>query len=204
VPAWLPQNLHWLAVPVRIAFLVLAALLARFLLRKLISRSVRRAVSRTPHHRFKPAAALAHVAALPAERREQRISALGSIANSTVTLVVFLVAALMILAELGFNVTTIVAGTSVVAVTVAFGVQSVVKDLISGVFLLVEDQIGIGDWVDMDKASGEVEEIGLRVTQLRHPDGTVWYVRNGEVLRVGNYSQGGPDQLPAPAQSPAD
>jgi small-conductance mechanosensitive channel len=204
VPAWLPESLHWLAVPVRITFLVLAAILARYLLRKLISRSVRRAVARTPHYRFKPAVALAHVASLPAERREQRIAALGSIANSTATLVVFLVAALMILSELGFNVTTIVAGTSVVAVTVAFGVQSVVKDLISGVFLLVEDQIGIGDWVDMDKASGEVEEIGLRVTQLRQPDGTVWYVRNGEVLRVGNFSQGGPDHLPAPVEPSAE
>ena len=111
----------------------------------------------------------------------------------------------MILAELGFNITTIVAGTSVVAATVAFGVQSIVKDLISGVFMLFEDQLGVGDYVDMEKASGTVEAIGLRVTQLRDDDGTVWYVRNGEVLRVGNYSQGGPGRPPAaPEPAPAD
>jgi small conductance mechanosensitive channel len=86
----------------------------------------------------------------------------------------------------------------VVAVTVAFGVQNIVKDLISGVFMLVEDQLGVGDWVDMEKASGRVESIGLRVTSLRDDEGTVWYVRNGEVLRVGNYSQGGAGRLPAP------
>jgi small-conductance mechanosensitive channel len=94
-----------------------------------------------------------------------------------------------------------VAGTSVVAVTVAFGVQNIVKDFISGVFMLVEDQLGVGDWVDMEKASGTVEEIGLRVTQLRDTEGTVWYVRNGEVLRVGNYSQGGRNG-PPPAADP--
>jgi small-conductance mechanosensitive channel len=89
----------------------------------------------------------------------------------------------------------------VVAVTVAFGVQSIVKDLVSGVFMLVEDQLGAGDYVDMDKASGVVEGIGLRVTKLRDDTGTVWYVRNGEVLRVGNFSQGGPGR-PPPAEAP--
>jgi small-conductance mechanosensitive channel len=87
--------------------------------------------------------------------------------------------------------------SSVVAVTVAFGVQNIVKDLISGVFMLIEDQLGVGDWVDMEKASGRVESIGLRITSLRDDEGTVWYVRNGEVLRVGNYSQGGAGRPPA-------
>ena len=108
----------------------------------------------------------------------------------------------MVLAELGFNITTIVAGTSVAAVTIAFGVQSIVKDLMSGVFMLVEDQFGVGDFVDMEKASGIVEAIGLRVTQLRDDNGTVWYVRNGEVLRIGNFSQGGPGRPPEP-EAPA-
>ena len=110
---------------------------------------------------------------------------------------IFLVAILMILAEMGFNITTIVAGTSVIAVTLAFGMQSLVKDLVSGVFMLVEDQLGVGDHVDMEKASGIVVGIGLRVTELRAKDGTAWYVRNGEVVRLGNYSQGGPGEPPA-------
>jgi small conductance mechanosensitive channel len=82
-------------------------------------------------------------------------------------------------------------------------VQSIVKDLISGIFMLVEDQLGVGDFVDMEKASGTVESVGLRVTQLRDDDGTVWFVRNGEVLRIGNYSQGGPGRPPAAAPEPA-
>jgi moderate conductance mechanosensitive channel len=102
----------------------------------------------------------------------------------------------MILAEMGFNIITIVAGTSVVAVTLAFGLQSIVKDLVSGVFMLVEDQLGVGDYVDMDMASGVVEGIGLRVTELRDEEGTVWYVRNGEIIRVGNFSQGGTGEPP--------
>jgi small conductance mechanosensitive channel len=131
------------------------------------------------------------------ERRKQRLEALGSLAGSALTFVIFLVAILMILAEMGFNITTLVAGTSVVAVTLAFGMQSIVKDLVSGVFMLVEDQLGVGDYVDMEKASGVVEGIGLRVTELRDKDDTVWYVRNGEIVRVGNYSQGGPGEPPA-------
>ena len=129
---------------------------------------------------------------ISAERRKQRLSALGSLAQSIVTFVIFAIIILMILAELGYNITTIVAGTTVIAVTIGFGLQSIVKDLISGVFMLVEDQLGVGDYVDMDMASGVVEAIGLRVTELRGKDGTVWYVRNGEVLRLGNFSQGGP------------
>ncbi len=116
---------------------------------------------------------------------------------------IVIVTALMVLAEMGFNITTILAGTSVAAVAIAFGVQSIVKDLVSGVFLLVEDQFGVGDFVDMEKASGIVEAIGLRVTQLRDDNGTVWYVRNGEVLRIGNFSQGGPGRPPE-AEAPPE
>jgi small conductance mechanosensitive channel len=193
MPSWFPHNVaEWAVfVPLRIAFLIIIAIAARLIVHRLIARTVRNAVGRTPHFKWKTAQALLEATAMPAERRQQRILALGSLARSAVTFVIFLVATMMILAELGFNITTIVAGTSVVAVTIAFGTQSIVKDLISGVFMLVEDQLGVGDYVDMEKASGAVEEIGLRVTRLRDTDGNVWYVRNGEVVRVGNFSQGG-------------
>jgi small-conductance mechanosensitive channel len=195
MPDWFPHNLAELEVftPLRIVFLLLIAMLARLILHRLITRAVRTAIEREPpHSRFRAAQAFAEATSFPHARREQRISSLGSLARSAVTFVISLGAFLMILAELGFNITTIVAGTSIVAATVAFGVQSIVKDLISGVFMLFEDQLGVGDYVDLEKASGTVEAIGLRVTQLRTEDGTAWYVRNGEVLRVGNYSQGGP------------
>jgi len=205
VPDWFPDNLAEVAVfaPLRIAFLIGVAIVVRQVICRLINRSVLRAIGHPPRLKFRAAQALVDATSLPAERREQRIGALGSLARSTTTAVITIVAVLTVLTELGFNITTIVAGTSVVAVTVAFGVQSIVKDLVSGIFLLVEDQLGVGDYVDMEKASGVVEGIGLRVTQLRDDDGTVWYVRNGEVLRVGNFSQGGPGRPPAAEPSPA-
>jgi small conductance mechanosensitive channel len=198
MPDWLPDNLAALVVfkPIRIILLIIAAFVLRRVLHRMINRSVRRAVDRPLSSRYQMTQKLIDVTTAPSERRKQRIEALGSLACSAVTFVIFLVAIMMILAEMGFNITTIVAGTSVVAITVAFGLQSIVKDLVSGVFMLVEDQLGVGDYVDMEKATGIVEGIGLRVTELRDKDGTVWYVRNGEILRVGNFSQGGPGEPP--------
>jgi moderate conductance mechanosensitive channel len=198
VPDWFPDNLPEVLVftPLRILFLIVVTVLARSVLHRLIDRAVSRSIGAHPRLKLRAAQALIDATSLPAERRAQRISALGSLARSAVTFILVVIAGLMILAEMGFNITTIVAGGSIVAVTVAFGVQSIVKDLISGVFMLVEDQLGVGDYVDMERASGVVEAIGLRVTQLRDDDGTVWYVRNGEVLRVGNFSQGGPGRPP--------
>jgi moderate conductance mechanosensitive channel len=199
MPDWLPDNLAALVVfkPIRIVLLIIAAFVLRRVLHRMINRSIRRAVDRPLSSRNQMTQKLIDATTVSAERRKQRLEALGSLACSAVTFVIFLVAILMILAEMGFNITTIVAGTSVTAVTLAFGLQSIVKDLVSGVFMLVEDQLGVGDYVDMEKASGVVEAIGLRVTELRDKDSTVWYVRNGEIVRLGNYSQGGRGEPPA-------
>jgi moderate conductance mechanosensitive channel len=203
MPDWLPDNLAALVVfkPIRIVLLIIAAFVLRRVLHRMINRSIRHAVDRPLTLRNQMAQKLINATTVSAERRKQRLEALGSLAGSAVTFVIFLIAILMILAEMGFNITTLVAGTSVVAVTLAFGMQSIVKDLVSGVFMLVEDQLGVGDYVDMEKASGVVEGIGLRVTELRDKDGTVWYVRNGEIIRVGNYSQGGPGEPPAEVEA---
>jgi small-conductance mechanosensitive channel len=199
MPDWLPDDLAALVVfkPLRIVLLIIAAFVLRRILHRLIKRSAQRAIDRPFTSRNQLTQKLIVATTMSAERRRQRLSALSSIAQSTVTFVILAVVILMILAELGYNITTILAGTTVVAVTIGFGLQSVVKDLVSGVFMLVEDQLGVGDYVDMDLASGVVEGIGLRITELRANDGTVWYVRNGEVLRVGNFSQGGPGEPPA-------
>jgi moderate conductance mechanosensitive channel len=202
MPTWLPENLPELVLfkPLRIVLLIIAAFILRRVLHRLIRRSVRKTVDSPWSSRNQMTQKLIQATTPSSERRKQRIEALGSLACSTVTFVIFLVAILMILAEMGFNITTIVAGTSVIAVTLAFGLQSIVKDLVSGVFMLVEDQLGVGDFVDMEKATGVVEGIGLRVTELRDDDGTVWYVRNGEIVRVGNFSQGGPGRPPKAAE----
>src|SRR4029450_1160556 len=162
MPDWLPDNLAALVVvkPIRILLLLSAALVLRVVLHRMSNRSVRRAVDRPLTSRNQVAQKLIDATTVSAERRKQRIESLGSLASSAVSFVIFLVAILMILAEMGFNITRIVAGTSVVAGTLAFGMQSIVKDLVSGVFMLVEDQLGVGDYVDMEKASGIVEAIG--------------------------------------------
>lgn len=198
MPEWLSAILGNIAVVKagRIIFLLLVAIVGRLIIHKLIDRTVDQAVRRPA--KIRAAVALEAASGLSAERRSQRLRALGSLAKSIVTVVILLVALVGVLSELGFNVTTIVAGTSVVAAAIAFGTQSIVKDLLAGVFMLVEDQLGVGDYVDMQLAAGTVEEIGLRVTSLRADDGTLWYVRNGEVLRLANFSKGGPDR-PAPA-----
>ena len=206
MPDWLPDNLAALVVfkPIRIVLLIIAAFVLRRVLNRMIKRSTQRAIDRPSSSRSEITQKLIVATTMSAERRRQRLSALISVAQSTVTFVIFAVVILMILAELGYNITTILAGTTVIGVTVAFGLQSIVKDFVSGVFMLVEDQLGVGDYVDMNMASGVVEGIGLRITELRATDGTVWYVRNGEVLRVGNFSQGGPGEPPPDAEPEPD
>jgi small-conductance mechanosensitive channel len=199
VPEWLQSILANVALikSSRILFLLIVAILSRLIIHKLIDRSVQQSIRRPV--KLRAAVVLESASGLPAERRSQRLLALSSLAKSITTVVILIVTLVAVLAELGFNVTTIVAGTSVVAAAIAFGTQSIVKDLLSGIFLLVEDQLGVGDYVDMQLASGTVEEIGLRITQLRSDEGTVWYVRNGEVLRLANFSKGGPDR-PSPVE----
>ena len=110
--------------------------------------------------------------------------------KSLTTAVVMSVVALMVLAALGIPIAPVLASAGIVGVALGFGSQALVKDFLSGLFMFVEDQYGVGDVVDLGEASGVVEAVGLRVTRLRDTDGAVWYVRNGEVLRVGNRSQG--------------
>lgn len=203
MPSWFPHNLAEAAVftPLRIVFLVIVLVLARVITHRLVDRVVRRAVQGYSAFRLAEKLTLfRHGNGSATVRREQRLTALGSLAKSTVTVLLLIIGVVMVLAELGFNVTSVIAGTSIVGVTLAFGMQNVVKDLVSGVFMLVEDQLGTGDVVDMQQAGvnggGTVEAIGLRVSQLRRSDGTVVYVRNGEITRVLNYSQGGPGVLP--------
>lgn len=120
----------------------------------------------------------------------QRSRTMGSVLTNFVTwgLAVFAVGA--ILSELGVAVGALVAGAGVLGAALGFGAQSLVKDLISGLFIVFEDQLGVGDWVDLGEATGVVEHVGLRVTQVRDLNGVLWYVRNGEIIRVGNHSQG--------------
>ncbi|MFP5022875.1 mechanosensitive ion channel family protein [Pseudonocardia phyllosphaerae] len=123
-------------------------------------------------------------------RRMQRAKTIGSVLRSIVSAVVLLVAVMMIMNELGYPLGPLLAGAGVVGLAVGFGAQNLVRDFLSGMFMLLEDQYGVGDVVDLGEANGTVEAVGLRITTVRDVQGTVWYVRNGEILRVGNKSQG--------------
>ena len=119
-------------------------------------------------------------------RGEQRAETLAGVAVSVVRIFVWTVATLLLMDELGLNLGPLLAGASIVGVALGFGAQSLVRDFLSGFFVLVEDQFAVGDVITIADTTGTVEEINLRVTRLRATDGTVWFVPNGEIRKVGN------------------
>lgn len=124
------------------------------------------------------------------DRRDQRARAVAGLVTSIVTFLIGAIAFVMVLDVFGINIAPLLTGAGIVGVVLAFGAQTIIKDFISGAYMVLEDQIGVGDEVTMGDTAGIVELIGLRVTRLRGDDGAVWYIRNGEVIRVGNRSQG--------------
>src|SRR5690606_35984080 len=127
---------------------------------------------------------------LATARRAQRARTIGSVLRSTASVVVGSLAAVLVLGALGVNLAPFIASAGIVGVAVGFGAQRLVKDVLSGRISLLEDQYGVGDVVDVGRATGTVEAVGLRVTKVRDDDGTLWYVPNGSMVRVGNKTQG--------------
>jgi small conductance mechanosensitive channel len=212
---WLDEeflNSGWF-LPARILLIVIAGCVARVVGHHLINRVIRTMVAERAHPRNRAvrvvARATSMASTMAAQRREQRIGALGSLARSALTLVLMLAVGLTVMAELGFNIAALLAGTSIVGIAVAFGIQTVLRDVISGILMLIDDQIGMGDYVKLADVDGVVEDVGLRLTQIRDADGTVWYIRNGDIAKVANYSQGNgtgrpPEPEPAPTGEGSD
>lgn len=192
--AWLAESANWLiAKPAAIASILVLAVLVRIVLHRVIRRLAQRAAEGTvPGVLAKgPGHKLLESSPLLSERRKQRAETMASVLRSITTGVIFAVALLMILDVVGLPIGPLLASAGIVGVAVGFGAQSLVKDFLSGIFLILEDQYGVGDLVDTGMGTtGTVEAVGLRVTRLRDPSGVVWYVRNGEILQVGNHSQG--------------
>ncbi|MFA9429298.1 mechanosensitive ion channel family protein [Egicoccus sp. AB-alg2] len=122
-------------------------------------------------------------------RRAQRADALGALANSVIGVVVWVVAITMALGTFGISLGPLIAGAGIIGIALGFGAQDLVKDFLSGVFMLIEDQYGVGDVVNVGEATGVVEGVTLRSTRIRDVEGTLWHVPNGEIRRVGNMSQ---------------
>lgn len=142
------------------------------------------------HHRTPPAPPVN-------ARREHRAQAIGSVLNNAVTIFVTALAALLVLGQIGVNLGPVLASAGVLSVALGFGAQTLVSDFMSGIAMIVEDQFGVGDYVKFSTADddgiwveGTIEMVALRITKIRDSDGLVWYVRNGEVQKVGNKSQG--------------
>jgi small conductance mechanosensitive channel len=183
-------------VPARIAGLIIGFFVLRWVLHRVIRKFARR-----PGTNGTVAGVLAKSKigqgfvenTLANERRTQRAETIASLLCSTVTIVLSAVTVVMVLAELGFNIMPVIASASIIGVALGFGAQTLVKDFLAGIFMIFEDQYGVGDLIDMEKATGVVVAVGLRITTLRGDDGTTWYVRNGEVLRIGNLTTRDPE-----------
>ncbi|MCM3884674.1 mechanosensitive ion channel family protein [Frankia sp. R82] len=184
----------FLGTPIRIVLILIIAFLVRAMLHRFIRRTSERAGSGNGGGLFRGMRAGTLLGAFGdptvlMERRRQRAATVGSLLRSVTSVFVFGLAFLSILGELGINLAPIVASAGVLGIAVGFGAQNLVRDFLSGMFMLLEDQYGVGDVIDVGAVSGTVEAVSLRMTRLRDVEGTVWYVRNGEITRIGNKSQ---------------
>jgi small conductance mechanosensitive channel len=183
----------WLTgTPLLVLTTIILGIVARWVLHRLIDRVVATATSRRAEHLAKiPGAGRALQAVGVANARHvQRTETVGALLRSITTFVVFGITALTVMSLVGIPLGPMLASASVGGVALAFGAQSLVKDFLSGVFMIVEDQYGVGDVIDTGEVVGTVENVSLRVTQLRDGTGMTWYVRNGEIVRIGNKTQG--------------
>ena len=192
LPTW-EQTQQWLLTDgARILLTIVIAMTALWALRRVIDRVVATMTSRSARRLAESGRAgrvLASATGLDNERQRQRVETVGSLLRSVVTLTVATLAILTIMALLGIPLGPLLASAGVAGVALGFGAQSLVKDFLSGVFMIIEDQYGVGDIIDAGPATGTVERVTLRSTQLRDLAGTVWHIPNGTITRVGNKSQ---------------
>ncbi|NNL97353.1 MAG: mechanosensitive ion channel [Acidimicrobiia bacterium] len=199
----------FLVRPATAAIIFLAAWIINRIVRRLISRSIERLIANQQENVVDPdpepgttdeelgrlemlrelAVRRAERSAIQAERARKRTETLGTVLKSIAALVIYTIAAFMSLSEFGVNLGPLVASAGIVGIAFGFGAQSLVKDFLSGIFMLIEDQFGVGDIIDVGSAAGVVEAVSLRTTQIRDVHGTLWHVPNGEIARVANKSQ---------------
>ncbi|MFM1938081.1 MAG: hypothetical protein RLZZ320_939 [Actinomycetota bacterium] len=176
----LREALEWfLGAPLRIVVILILALF----LQMVATRAIKKALFKVAEADFIPGEKSS------VTRQRERARTAASVLNSSSKAVIGLIAGAMILGELGVDLGPLVASAGVVGFAVGLGAQTIVRDVFSGIIMLVEDQYGVGDQVDVLDVKGTVETVGLRITTIRDRQGTLWYLRNGEILKVGNKSQ---------------
>ena len=164
--------------PLRVLVIFLTALISHIAGHHAISRAIARLASAD----LKPGPGTA-------KRQAERARTIGTVLSSTFNAAVWIIAIGMILGEFGFNLGPVIASAGVIGVALGLGAQTLVRDVLSGIFMLIEDQYGVGDDVKVQDVEGKVERVGLRITQVRDVHDVLWYIRNGEILVVGNKSQ---------------
>lgn len=178
-----------LETAIRIAVIVLIAMVLRMIIHHAIERATSQMKRRLTDGALVSTIGGALSTGDGAGRVEARANTIEAMSKSLATWIIFVTAALTVLGELDINLAPLLAGASIAGIAVGFGAQNVVRDVLAGFFVLVEDQYGVGDIIDAGPATGTVERISLRSTQLRDLAGTVWHIPNGTILRVGNKSQ---------------
>ncbi len=185
---------EWPESAITIALVIVLALIIHWVFNRAIrlgvAASLKRSQDRSPDSSSRAGRILSDMTGVSNERHQARTKTVGSVLRSINTIVVFTVAALMVLGIFNVPLGPVLASAGIGGVALGFGAQALVKDFLSGIFMILEDQYGVGDIVDVGEVTGTVEDVGLRVTQIRDSTGKLWYVRNGEIVRVGNQSQG--------------
>lgn len=186
------------------AIVLVAALLLWLLVRYLIARSVRRvqngySVFKKPHFKWAQPA----LRPFDSARRVQRAETIGGLASSVAAGTIAVVAILMAIETLGFTIGPILASVGIAGIAIGFGAREVIRDAFLGFFITIEDQYGIGDTIEVGDTVGVVQSLGLRITRMVDEHGTIWYVRNGDITKVGNRSQGDYVAPPAEPRAPA-
>ena len=188
------DNATWaplVASAITIALILVFGFVIRKVVNRLITRVVNGAATGGPlSNRFRRGGATEGIDALLRERRKQRAETMGSVLRHIATIVIIGTTLLTVLDRLTIPIAPLLTSVGILGVAIGFGAQELVKDFIAGMFMLLEDQYGVGDVIDTGAATGTVEAVTLRVTRLRDSDGRVWYIRNGTITRVGNESQG--------------
>ena len=171
--------LEWLSgSPLRIFTVLVAAWISH----SIGHRAIDRAINKLATADLKPGPGFA-------KRQSERARTTGSVLNSILKAVIWIIALGMILGEFGFNLGPVIASAGVIGVAIGLGAQTLVRDILSGIFMLIEDQYGVGDQIKVLDIEGVVEKVGLRITTIRDKKDVLWYVRNGEILVIGNGSQ---------------
>lgn len=176
---------------VSIALIIVGAFIAAWVMHFVIRRVVNQIVSGVKKNQGAEDTQALNVSPLAAVRLVQRTRTLGTVLGNIVNVTVVIVAIVLVVNQIDEKIIgSLALLTAALGAGLGFGAQNIVKDVLNGLFMVMEDQLGVGDVVDLGPATGVVERVGIRITQVRDVNGTLWFVRNGEILRVGNMSQG--------------